>query len=221
MSDDSAASIDVFQDLTLRLGSRPLKEVHDALVAQTAKPWRHAPERETHDSLHTEAEFFAFEREEDGDSPNVGLVLWKEPDCLHVTNIVPIQTGQLSYRQYNAALRDFSNRIAAPVAAKLGLKLDISSATESLTDWMSESTAILLRRFSLLANKSTGSSHPMDRERWLAFVIAAHQERREVSGYLKRWLIEVEHWPVETATELAIEYDFGVELLKTYDQRQG
>lgn len=218
MAINAPAFIEVFQDLTLWLGNRPPNEVGDALAAQAAPPWRRAPERETHDLSHAEAEYFAFERGARDDLSNIGLVLWKEPDRLHVTNIVPIETGQLSHKQYNVLVQDFSNQVAAPVAARLGLKLEISPATETLTDWMSEGTAKLLHRFSSLANKSTGSGHPMDRDRWLAFVIAAHKESGKAGYYLERWLVEVEHWPPEAAMELAIEYEFGLDLLKKYDQ---
>jgi len=218
MSADAPASIEVFQDLTLWLDGRAQTEVRDALVAQAALPWRHAPEREAAISSGTETEFIAFEREASGDSPKVGLVLWKDPDSFRVTNIVPVDIGELNYQQYNAALRQFSDQTVAPVAARLGLRLDISNDRQSLTDWMSQGTADLLVRFSRLANKSTGSSHPMDRDRWLAFVIAAHKEQSKAADTLKRWLIEVEHWPAEAAWDLVIEYEFGLELLQKYDQ---
>jgi hypothetical protein len=34
---------------------------------------------------------------------------------------------------------------------------------------------------------------------------------------LARWLVEVEHWPEDTARELAISYEFALGLLERYD----
>mgnify|MGYP000865275891 CR=1 FL=1 len=214
------ANIEAFQDLAIWLDSHTPGEVRDALASQATSPWRHAPEREHHDSLHIEAEYFAFELEAQGDTPKVGLVLWKDEGQLRVTNVVPVDTGQLSIRQYNHALRLFHERVASPVASRLGLRIEISKDRESLTDWMSSGAADLLRRFSATANKSTGSSHPSDRARWMAFLIAAHKERLQIAEKLKRWLIEVDRWPQERAIELVIEYEFGSELLVQYDQQR-
>lgn len=220
MVTDAPAHIEVFQDLAIWLGSHSPVEVRDALASQATSPWRHAPEREHHDSLHTEAEYFAFELEAQGDTPKVGLVLWKDEGQLRVTNVVPVDAGQLSIQQYNRALRQFYERVAGPVASRLGLRIETSKDRESLTDWMSSNTADLLRRFSSMANRSTGSAHPSDRARWMAFLIAAHKERLQIAESLKRWLIEVDRWPLERAIELVIEYEFGSDLLVQYDQQR-
>lgn len=86
------ANIEAFQDLAIWLDSHTPGEVRDALASQATSPWRHAPEREHHDSLHIEAEYFAFELEAQGDTPKVGLVLWKDEGQLRVTNVVPVDT---------------------------------------------------------------------------------------------------------------------------------
>jgi hypothetical protein len=75
-----------------------------------------------------------------------------------------------------------------------------------------------LRRFSILANHGTGSAHPLDRERWFAFLLHCHQDRCELdTDMLQRWLME-QGWTFERASDLAIEYEFGRGLLKFAEQ---
>ena len=94
----------------------------------------------------------------------------------------------------------------------------MSADVQSPEDWMSPTSAELLKRFSRNANKSTGSSHPFDRERWHEFIIGLHAERREIdTEKLGRWLQDVERWSDEAAIDLIIEYEFGRDLLKQYD----
>ena len=221
MSRDDAASIEVFQDLTLFLGDCSPNEVRDAMADQATAPWRHAPERELPNSQQSSPDFFAFEFDAQDGGPRIGLVFWKEPGQLRVTNVVPLEAGQLTIRQYNHAMQEFNTKIVTPVASRLGLQVVLTKDSETLTDWMSPETAGLLRRFSSLANRSTGSSHPSDRARWMAFLIASHQENSLVTERLKRWLIEVEKWHPEIAVELVIEYEFGLELLRNFDQHRG
>ena len=76
----------------------------------------------------------------------------------------------------------------------------------------------LLRSFSTLANKSTGSAHPLDEQRWFAFIIAVHKDGSPLdAGTLGRWLIEDEAWPEDSAHTLTIEYEVARSLLKAYD----
>jgi len=87
---------------------------------------------------------------------------------------------------------------------------------------MSAETATCLRNFSHLANKGTGSAHPSDRQRWNAFVLSAHETGSNLdASMLARWLMEVEDWPSEVAEQLAVEYEYGRELLGYADIRQG
>ena len=72
--------------------------------------------------------------------------------------------------------------------------------------------------FSGLANKSTGSSHPYDRERWLKFIIYLHKHNEVAdSEYVKEFLIE-DGWTEDKAIDLVIEYSFALKLLKMYDR---
>ena len=189
-------------------------------MARVSAPWRHASNREE-SALQIgvqDDEYLLFERQADDSLPAVGLIFWREIDGYRVTNIVPIEADQLSHAQYNAALQDFAEKIVKPTTKALALDIEMSADVQSPEDWMSPTSAELLKRFSRNANKSTGSSHPFDRERWHEFIIGLHAERREIdTEKLGRWLQDVERWSDEAAIDLIIEYEFGRDLLKQYD----
>ena len=209
-----------FQELDLLRGSCALDVLRETLIANTSSPWRHAQDREESAlGIGAQAdEFLAFERLADDQLPAVGLIFWREGDGYRVSNIVPLEAHQLTHAQYNAALQDFMARIVEPTANTLGLKIKTTAGEQSPEDWMSPDSVGRLKRFSRNANKSTGSSHPFDRERWYAFIIGLHAERRDIdTEKLARWLGDVEHWSDDAAIDLVIEYEFGRDLLKQYD----
>lgn len=217
---DSSGSISVFQDLRLLRGPHSLDRLRSEVLEHIVTPWRHAKDRENAASdIGLQAnECLFFERHENDGLPAVGLVFWREADGYHVSNIIPIESGRLSYAQYNAALQEFARCIVAPAAATLGLEIELTADRESPEDWMSSASVKRLKQFSRGANKSTGSSHPYDRERWFAFICGVHMEGREIdTDKLARWLLEVERWHDDGASDLAIEYEFARELLKHYD----
>jgi hypothetical protein len=158
-----------------------------------------------------------------GDSlQSATLWLGSEGNGYAVSNIVPLdpKVGKLSYREYNEILQDFEFQMAAHAAVKAGFTVERTTPKESLDHWASPNTAEALRTFSRMANKSTGSSHPLDKERWYKFIIAAHGDQHLKLGThkLARWLFEVEGWRDEKASELVIEFEFGLSLLREYDK---
>jgi hypothetical protein len=90
-----------------------------------------------------------------------------------------------------------------------------------IEDLMSADTFKLLKRFSSLANKSTGSGHPSDREYWYAFLLAINEEGASLASYdLSRWLIEIQKWPDQTVCNLMIEFEFAIGLLEAQAKRR-
>lgn len=215
-------SIEVFQDLHLRNRSSSIM-IRNSILAQVQEPWRHDPEREEDIRSHSsdQEDVIVFVRASFDDIDESGLVLWQEHDDYKVANIVPRNVGELGIANYNTILRDFVTRIAEPAALKGNFEIELTSADQTLEDWLDTEPADKLRRFSRLANKSTGAAHPMDRERWYAFLIAIHSASKRLdSDQLARWLVEVEGWFPERAQELAIDYEFALGLLEQYDQSQ-
>ena len=71
-----------------------------------------------------------------------------------------------------------------------------------------------LEKFSGLANKSMGSSHQMDRNRWCEFLIKLHRTGVKLDReLLKEWLIQ-QDWSSEMASDLTCEFDFARDLLE-------
>jgi hypothetical protein len=145
----------------------------------------------------------------------------KDEGSFHVPNVIPIHKHQLARGEYNAILEDFYHRVIGPYLDTDGVTGTLTESQADLEHWMSPETAQKLRTFSACANRGTGSSHPCDRERWDDFILAAHRDNcRMHAKDLRRWLIEVERWSPEVAQQLAIQYDFGREILAFADGRR-
>jgi hypothetical protein len=162
---------------------------------------------------------FCFSCSAEGRRPAAMVILTqKDAATFFVSNIIPTVKHQLGHGEYNAILEDFYDRVIRPYTGTTGLTASLTGGEVDLEHWMSHETAELLRRFSACANRGTGSSHPADRDRWNAFVMAAHLGRSKMDAAdLRRWLLEVDGWPQEVADQLAVEYEYGRELLAFAD----
>ena len=211
---DKIESIEVFQDLLLKFSKECRHEIRQALRQHVAAPWRHAEEREKDIT----EDIMAFERGSRDGLPASGLFLWGESGEYKVVNIVPLEIDQISINIYNNVLNDFVNRVIQPTSKVSGFHIEISARKQSITDWTSKEAADALHRFSVLANKSTGSSHPLDQKRWFEFLFSVRKTHEKLDSYLlKRWLIEVEGWSPDVAIELIDQYEFGMNLLDECD----
>lgn len=212
--------VEVFQDLHLRVRSAAAR-IREEILAHVRSPWRHDADREHSVQSHAleDEDVIALVREPLHGIDEAALVLWGEESGYRVANIVPRNVGELGIANYNAILQDFVQRIAEPAARAGGFAVDLSPCQQTLEDWMNPAVAETLRRFSHLANKSTGTAHPLDQDRWFAFLIAAHRApERPDPERLARWLEEVEGWPGDTARELAGDYEVARGLLEKYDR---
>jgi hypothetical protein len=209
----------VFQDLILRGRKDALTEIRKALLNQVNARWSHSKDRENEISASCSGnDVIVFAREKGEGIEAVGLLLWSREDGYEVTNIVPRDIRELDFEGYNAALQDFVASVAEPASRMAGFQIEMTPERQSLSDWAPANVADALDRFSKLANKSTGSSHPSDRKRWFDFLFAAYKAPKRLgTDQLIRWLVEVEGWSEEIAHDLAIQYEFGLNLLKEYE----
>lgn len=213
--------IEVFQDLHLRSHSSA-KSTREDILAQVREPWLHETEKEEElkESAGADEDLIVLVRSSFDDIDESALVLWQQGEDYWVSNIVPRNVGELGIARYNAILKDFVAHIAQPASQAGRFAIEQTSPSQTLDDWLDREPADALRRFSRLANKSTGAAHPMDRERWYAFLIAAHRTAKQPdSSQLVRWLDEVEGWSEDKAQELALDYEFALGLLEQYDKR--
>lgn len=220
MKEKYDAKLDIFQDLILRLPVDRRSKAREALISSAAPPWAHAKDREHLVHVHSpDEDIIAFERAAGDGIDAAGLVLWSRDDGYEVVNIVPLEASELGPVRYNRVLQDFLVKVAVPAASVAGFVVEPGPAAQGLGDWLSEDAAAALRRFSVTANKSTGSSHPSDQRRWFSFLIAVHNKPGSLdTSRLIRWLCEVEGWSSDKAHDLAIEYEFGLALLDEYDR---
>ena len=214
--------MEVFRDLTISADTERMAAAVAQIERSLPAGWmrdRAAEAKARSAPLLTPRVTYCFTCTKDGRRPAAMLILaQKDAGTFYVSNIVPTDRRQLSHPEYNSVLEDFFQRVLRPHAEQSGLMHSITGADVGLDQWMSAATAEKLQQFSAAANRGTGSSHPNDRERWNEFVLAAHQERSSLdSSTLKRWLVEAEEWPPEVAEQLAVEYEYGRELLSFAD----
>jgi len=211
--------LEVFRDL----------EVHGAdasklstFVADLTKAlptgWARDRDRERAITRYSDSEpQFAFRVAATQGRPAALLFLMRRGKALRITNIVP-EVGELTRQQYNALVEAF-DALCEPVAERHGLSVHVSSDQQDISDLLTPKVMKALQLFSNAANKSTGSSHPYDRERWLKFLVLAHNENAALdTETLARWLIEEQRWSEGQAEKLSIQYEFAHELLEEYDK---
>ena len=217
---NSDHAIEVFQDLDLTCAGET-NALPSVLERRVRAPWRNAPEVETMMAETTRAgaeKYLVFERTASEHVRATRLVLYRDDGIYRIANIVPTDERRgLGERGYNDALNDFVDRVLRPCEGD-GLSIELTKRRQKITDWTSVEAADALRVFSAAANKATGTSHPMDAERWRTFLIADHRAQSSLSaGNLERWLVEIEEWPVEEARDLIVEWENARELLEDYD----
>ena len=204
-------AIELFRDLLVTSKNLSCDELLASIRKHTRVPWLEA----SGDKSEIPEGIVRFDRKRGADISAARLTLWRQPNGYKVVNIVPLEKVSLTASEYNAVLSDFYESIISPASLEAGFEYEISKKFQSITDWTSEEAAQALHIFSSLANKSTGSSHPLDKERWLEFLLVVFDApNRPDPNLLERWLIEVEHWPFEMANDLAIQYEFGMALLE-------
>lgn len=139
----------------------------------------------------------------------------ESPDTLYVPNIISLARDRLNYDEYNQILQSFAESVLAPLKTQSTIEFGLVGMEIDLVAKLPERVYERLRLFSRAANKKTGSSHPLDLERWLDFLVAIDEAQVELDSHtLARWLVEVEGWEGEQASRLAEEYEFGRELLQ-------
>ena len=208
----------VFRDLYIRLNGARVDDLIEQFTAQCGGHWHRALDREQ-DAGSMGEKAFSFEHTAEDGLERAGLSLFqKEGDTWYVPNIVPLDSSQLSRDQYNKILENFLDTIVLPSIAGLPVTAELSGDVVILKDVVGEDVAALLQKFSVLANKSTGSAHPCDRNRWFDFLIAVQRKHISLDTELLIHSLMEEGWSEDRAHDLAIEYEFAIGLL---DYKEG
>jgi hypothetical protein len=210
--------LEVFQDCEISGDSATLTTFLSQLVKALPGTWRRDRngEKEMHLSL-PDARHFVFQIAAGDERPAASLFVIVQGNKLRVTNVVPKQVGQLTRAEYNSFIEEFA-RYSEPIANRLGLVSHVTPSQIDIATLLKPPAFSALRAFSSLANKSTGSSHPLDRDRWLRFIVLEHEGGTELRAeILRRWLIEEEKWPESEAFDLESEFELAGKLLRLYD----
>ncbi|MDR5776849.1 MULTISPECIES: hypothetical protein [unclassified Caballeronia] len=221
---DKYPTIEVFQDLLVTDNDR--LSLRKALLDAVAAPWHHDTEVEERLlSMGTgdEERMLAFTRAASKDIAAATVTLFPDgASSYKVSNIVPRERSSLSEGEYNAVLLDLVTEVVEKAKQSNGITFELSTGQQGPLDWTTQEAANALLTFSLGANKSSAASHQLDRERWMAFIVAAHRSEHEhfYPSYLARWLTKAEHWPEDVAERLATDYESSLELLAYYDENR-
>ncbi|CAN7790085.1 hypothetical protein LJR034_009024 [Caballeronia sp. LjRoot34] len=220
----SLPTLEVFQDLSFTPPDKNAAALRAMLVAKVRKPWYHDTETESRiiGTKSTASEgIIVFKRERDDIAEAAIMTLWPNgAGGFKVTNIVPRDTHSLNEREYNAVLRDFTERVVR--IASPDSTIDLSPDRQSPLDWTSKSAADALWHFSISANKLTGSAHPSDQQQWMHFIVSEYKTGHAnlTPSRLAHWLAKAAGWSDDVAQDLAIEFETAIALLKYYDKHR-
>lgn len=208
----------VFRDLYIKLNGASIEELIEQFTERCGDHWHRALDREK-DAGSMGEKAFSFEHTAGDCLERAGLSLFqKEGDTWYVPNIIPLDSSQLSHEQYNRILENFLESIVRPSITCLPVTAELTGDVLFLKDVVGEDVAALLHTFSVLANKSTGSAHPCDRNRWFDFLLAVQRKHISLNTDLLIHSLMEEGWSEERAHDLAIEYEFAIGLL---DYKEG
>ncbi len=159
-------------------------------------------------------------------------------ECVKVVNIIPIVADELSIEQYNGVLQKFYNDVVKP-AQNDGRLMDVVGPTSDVfspTDYISKFALCKLERFCNAANKTTGTSHPSDKELWFDFVCQTVDDGKMFDvDLLSEFLADESYWgrrennmivsgrfawDINMADKLADEYEKLCDVLKYYKNKQ-
>ncbi len=205
-----------FRDLLISLNGHRIDDLVDRLTSECRVPWRRAIGKEE-TRTRPESGSFCFERDADEGLPAAALFLFnKEGDVWYVSNIIPTKVGELSHDQYNNILLEFEKNVVRHAVSGTKIESHVTEDHTSISDVAGEDVANALIKFSNLANKSTGSSHPLDRKRWFEFLVLANKRGTDLYPDLViQTLIDL-GWSEERAYELGIEFEFAQDLLSHF-----
>lgn len=169
-----------------------------------------------------------------------GKESWRE-GYIKVGNIVPLEKNELSIDEYNNILDIFYSEIVESYC-KLHKDIKVVGPTSEQFDPLNYITEEALNKLTLFcnaANKSTGSSHPCDEERWFDFICQTVDDEKVFDcDTLFKFLMDEDYWgkkekgffgvmghfawDEQNAEELASEYESYVQILQYYKKtRQG
>lgn len=208
-------TIEVFQALHIEAPPNELSAVRQKLIDTAQAPWAHDNECQN-----GEPDITVFRHSGDDAHSSVRLRLRQNSNCFDVSSINPIDVNGLDVKRYNVLLQDFAESVVAPVVKYNGAAMTLSSQRQGPVDWLNPEAVRALNKFSRNADKRLDYFLPEDKDRWMEFLIKAHDGdlTDSVCDNLERWLRHSEGLSDEMSDRLSSGLRFGTELLKYYDK---
>ncbi|OQX09844.1 MAG: hypothetical protein BWK73_21755 [Thiothrix lacustris] len=201
-----------FRDVFIHLDHLDEREVFEEITKSCNEFWERAYEKEKNMHIISKSGY-CFEHKEEDSLPAAGLVILnKENNTWYIPNIVPLKKGKLSYDEYNDLAENFTKTILQKAQEKYSFNVELTSDSITSEEILGEESAKLLKKFSNLANKSTGSSHPSDQKRWFDFIYSVSLSKEVYADQVEKILIE-HGWSEDYADKLALEFEFAQALI--------
>lgn len=143
-------------------------------------------------------------------------------DTLAVSNIVSLSLRNLSVEKYNSILERF-HFVVELALVKVGNKVTVEFAPDQamLEDIIPADLAERFRQFVRSVNARSPFAAGDARRRWMELLAECHQRKCDLApDLLAHWLQDDEYWPDYAANDLAQEFEFARQLLRTYDRKQ-
>ncbi|MDV6315927.1 hypothetical protein [Idiomarina sp. HP20-50] len=203
----------IFRDLYIHLNGVDVNTFSELLENTSKKPWVRRKDKEEELGSNKERSV-CFEAIENSSVSAAALFIFPYKDeTLWVSNIVPTEVSELTYDQYNSTLENFYRNVILPAIDGTAITADLTSDQISIGSVAGNEAEKAFIQFSSSANKSTGSSHPSDRKRWLEFLVLVHKAKSDLdTDVVIRALVE-QGWSEEKAIELGIQFEFAEDLL--------
>lgn len=208
-----------FRDLYISLNGTDFEELPSLFESYCRPPWSRMEDKEGGLGLSGPQPYCYESDGSSGLSPAALFLFQKAPGTWYVSNIVPTQASELNYDEYNSVLEHFFEHVVKPAISDTKIRAEITTNEISIGSVAGKEVEDALKRFSNLANKSTGSSHPLDRERWFEFLLLAHDAHSTLDVDLViRSLMEM-GWADDRAHDLGVQYEFSQDLLSYAAER--
>ncbi|MFN6385865.1 MAG: hypothetical protein ACK400_17490 [Pseudanabaena sp.] len=210
----------VFRNLKLIGAASQQTRLIDLIEQQLSNGWVRDRKREAELKSQHGYDYTIFTCSKTASRPAAELSLITDKNgYLYVSNIVPKELGETSEDQYNAILEEFLNQFVEYAANELDIQIITTPDERSIDNAMSPEMSQLLKQFSA-ANKTSGGTHPLDKRRFLNFIVQAHNERSLLDEIELIELLLDEGWSNSHAQNLSSKYSFGRDLLKCYSNQE-
>lgn len=138
------------------------------------------------------------------------ICIFLNVEKMNIINIIRTKRS-INMDEYNELLLEFGSAVQSA-----GFKVKIFNDEISIQERLSQESANAFLSFSNSANKSTGHSHPYDKERWFSFLYSMinNDINNELSFDEARGFFVEYGWSEDMACELARDMEYGLSAMK-------